>query len=73
MRILVLLFLCVVGSFAQFSSSVTLFLKDKENVDYVWTKCYYSGSFSSFNVAINVRGACPYSIKYYPESGTWTR
>lgn len=50
---------------------------DAERIDYSWAKCYYSPSYGgneNYVISIVVKGSvysCPYSIKYYPASGTW--
>lgn len=44
---------------------------------YGYTTCYYKQSYpyspQPLSVRVVVSGMCPYSIKYDPTTGTWTR
>lgn len=48
------------------------------SINFQWSECYYKSNFNQGfgTIAITVQGgtfSCPYSIKYYPQSGTWSR
>jgi len=74
-KAMIVIGIAVSALFAYGSQYVSMTKYGAENIDYTWAKCYYKQSFGGeFRVSIIVKGSqysCPYSIKYYPESGTW--
>jgi len=66
-----LIFLLVITASAY--NSVRLYNYASYSIDFLYNKCFYNSSLSNFDVSITVKGMCPYSITYYPESNTWHR
>ena len=70
-KIILLILVMVVAAMPYGKKYVRLSNTRSESAGYPWTRCYYSNY--SWNVAIVVRGLCPYRIKYYPQTGNWTK
>ena len=63
----------IVTSAHSYGNWVSMQNTGSEMIDYTWNRCYYTATFSNFNISINHKGFCPMFIKYNPSTNEWKK
>jgi hypothetical protein len=76
--ILLIAVLASTALFAYGSSYVSMTKTGSKSINFQWSECYYKSMFNQGfgTIVITIKGStfsCPYNIKYYPQSGTWSK
>lgn len=76
-KVILAVLVAAVVAMAYYGQYIRMNRVGSRSINFQWSECYYkSYSNPGFGtLSITVKGGtfnCPYSIKYYPESGTWS-
>jgi len=77
-KIILAVLATAVVALAYYGQSIRMTKVGSRALNYQWAECYYQSYLNSGfgTITITVQGSvysCPYSINYYPGSGTWSR
>lgn len=71
-RIILLALALTQGSFA-YGNYVSMTCEEVGQIDFQWKVCSCSNWGGDFSIQINARGFCPFTIKYFPQTQTWSK
>lgn len=77
-KIIIAVLITAITTMAFYNQAIRMNRVGSRSINYQWSECYYqSYTNPGFGtISITIKGGtfnCPYSIKYYPESGTWSK